>query len=78
MVEGFQVHLGGRLGSGCRLQDAKLRAEQTADEMPACVERVLQNFSDERDGTESFADWVEAHRRNRCDERRALLPLLRR
>ena len=59
MVEGFQVHLGGRLGPDAGF-GRKLRAlKVTADEMPAYVERVLQNFSDERDGTESFADWVE-------------------
>ena len=59
MVEGFQVHLGGRLGPDAGF-GRKLRAlKVTADEMPAYVERVLQNFSDERDGGESFADWVE-------------------
>jgi sulfite reductase (ferredoxin) len=59
MVEGFQVHLGGRLGPDAGF-GRKLRAlKVTADEMPAYVERVLQNFSDERQQAESFADWVE-------------------
>ena len=59
MVEGFQVHLGGRLGPDAGF-GRKLRAlKVTADEMPAYVERVLHNFSEERQGAESFADWVE-------------------
>jgi sulfite reductase (ferredoxin) len=78
MVEGFQVHLGGRLGPDAGF-GRKLRAlKVTADEMPAYVERVLQNFSDERDGPSPSPIGWSAHRRNRCDERRALLPLLRR
>ena len=59
MVEGFQVHLGGRLGPDAGF-GRKLRAlKVTADEMPSYVERVLHNFSEERDNAESFADWVE-------------------
>ena len=59
MVEGFQVHLGGRLGPDAGF-GRKLRAlKVTAAEMPDYVHRVLQNFSDERLDTESFADWVQ-------------------
>lgn len=59
MVEGFQVHLGGRLGPNAGF-GRKLRAlKVTADEMPAYVERVLATYTQQRQGDESFADWVE-------------------
>lgn len=59
MVEGFQVHLGGRLGPDAGF-GRKLRAlKVTAEQMPIYVQRVLQNFSDERRDAETFADWVE-------------------
>ncbi len=59
MVEGFQIHLGGRLGPQAGF-GRKLRAlKVTADELPAYVERVLGNFCDERTDAEEFADWVE-------------------
>ena len=59
MVEGFQVHLGGRLGPDAGF-GRKLRAlKVTADEMPSYVQRVLGNYTDQRDADEAFADWVE-------------------
>jgi sulfite reductase (ferredoxin) len=59
MVEGFQVHLGGRLGPNAGF-GRKLRAlKVTADEMPEYVERVLATYTQQRQGDESFADWVE-------------------
>ena len=31
----------------------------TAEQMPEYTERVLANFSEQREDGESFADWVE-------------------
>ncbi|MEZ5185568.1 MAG: nitrite/sulfite reductase [Candidatus Nanopelagicales bacterium] len=65
MVEGFQVHLGGRLGPRAGF-GRKLRAlKVTADEMPDYVRRVLTNYAEQRGNGETFADWVE-----RADEDR--------
>ncbi len=59
MVEGFQVHLGGRLGPEAGF-GRKLRAlKVTADEMPEYVERLVQTYQEQRHDAESFADWVE-------------------
>jgi sulfite reductase (ferredoxin) len=59
MVEGFQVHLGGRLGPDAGF-GRKLRAlKVTADGMPEYVERVLSAYTAQRTPGESFADWVE-------------------
>ena len=58
MVEGFQVHLGGRLGPNAGF-GRKLRSlKVTADEMPAYVERVVTAYRTQRADSESFADWV--------------------
>jgi sulfite reductase (ferredoxin) len=67
-VEGFQVHLGGRLnggdGTGSRF-GRKLRGlKTTADELPDYVERVLRRFEVARQPGESFAAWTA-----RADER---------
>ena len=57
-VEGFQVHLGGRLGPNAGF-GRKLRSlKVTADEMPAYVERVVTAYRTQRADSESFADWV--------------------
>ena len=59
MVEGFQVHLGGRLGPNAGF-GRKLRAlKVTSDEMPAYVEKVLDAYEAHRTPGEEFADWVE-------------------
>jgi sulfite reductase (ferredoxin) len=59
MVEGFQVHLGGRLGPKAGF-GRKVRAlKVTADEMPVYVERVLTAYTEQRQDGEAFADWVE-------------------
>jgi sulfite reductase (ferredoxin) len=59
MVEGFQVHLGGRLGPKAGF-GRKVRAlKVTADEMPVYVERVLNAYTEQRQEGEAFADWVE-------------------
>ena len=58
MVEGFQVHLGGRLGPNAGF-GRKLRSlKVTADEMPAYVERVVTAYRTQRADSESFAVWV--------------------
>ncbi|MGH3322225.1 MAG: nitrite/sulfite reductase, partial [Streptosporangiaceae bacterium] len=57
-VEGFQVHLGGRLdgkaGFGRKLRGLKV----TADELPDYVERVVRRYLDGRADGERFADWT--------------------
>jgi sulfite reductase (ferredoxin) len=59
MVEGFQVHLGGRLGPQAGF-GRKLRAlKVTADDVPDYVQRVLTNYTEQRGESEPFADWVE-------------------
>ncbi len=59
MVEGFQVHLGGRLGPNAGF-GRKLRAlKVTADETGEYVQRVLGNYAEQRTENEPFADWVE-------------------
>ncbi|MEZ5158537.1 MAG: nitrite/sulfite reductase [Candidatus Nanopelagicales bacterium] len=59
MVEGFQVHLGGRLGPQAGF-GRKLRALKViADEVPDYVQRVLTNYTEQREESEPFADWVE-------------------
>ncbi len=59
MVEGFQVHLGGRLGPNAGF-GRKLRAlKVTADEMPDYVANVLDAYEAHRTPGEEFADWVE-------------------
>ena len=58
MVEGFQVHLGGRLGPDAGF-GRKLRAlKVTADQMPEYVQRVVTRFTEQRADAEGFADWV--------------------
>ena len=59
MVEGFQVHLGGRLGPQAGF-GRKLRAlKVTADDVPDYVQRVLTNYTEQREDSEPFADWVQ-------------------
>ncbi len=56
--EGFQVHLGGSLGTeagfGRKLRGLKV----TADELPDYVERLLRGYQADRASGESFASWV--------------------
>ena len=62
--EGFQVHLGGSLGTdpafGRKLRGLKVGA----DAMPDYVERVLRNYLTDRSDGEQFATWAR-----RADER---------
>jgi sulfite reductase (ferredoxin) len=57
-VEGFQVHLGGALGLQAGF-GRKLRAHKvTGAQLPDYVERLTRGYLKERDGDESFAQWV--------------------
>jgi len=62
--EGFQVHLGGSLGTdpafGRKLRGLKV----TADALPDYVERLLRSYQASRADGEQFASWVR-----RADER---------
>jgi sulfite reductase (ferredoxin) len=56
--EGFQVHLGGSLGDdpafGRKLRGLKVTSAGLTD----YVERILRNYTADRDAAESFAAWV--------------------
>jgi sulfite reductase (ferredoxin) len=56
--EGFQVHLGGSLGTdpsfGRKLRGLKV----SADSLPDYVERLLRNYLADRADSEQFAPWV--------------------
>ncbi|MFC6086248.1 nitrite/sulfite reductase [Sphaerisporangium aureirubrum] len=58
-VEGFQIHLGGSLGTtpgfGRKIRGLKASAE----ELPDYIERVLKNFQSQKDDGETFATWVQ-------------------
>jgi len=57
-VEGFQVHLGGATGLGANF-GRKLRAHKvTSAELDDYVTAVVTAYLEEREDTESFADWV--------------------
>jgi sulfite reductase (ferredoxin) len=57
-VEGFQVHLGGTIGSDATF-GRKLRGlKVTSAQLPDYIERVLRNFTSDRTAGESFAEWV--------------------
>jgi sulfite reductase (ferredoxin) len=57
-VEGFQVHLGGRLGAGAGF-GRKLRGlKVTAAELPDYVERLAKRFEAQHHDGERFSDWV--------------------
>jgi sulfite reductase (ferredoxin) len=57
-VEGFQVHLGGHLGThtgfGRKARGLKIRAADAAD----YIERVLLTYQAERSENDTFASWV--------------------
>lgn len=59
-AEGFQVHLGGSLGTDARLARKTRALRVRADELVDYVERVVGRFLAGRNGDESFAQW--AHR----------------
>lgn len=62
-VEGFQIHLGGRLGAsfGKKVRGLKTTSAGLTD----YVERVVRKFDEQRAGTETFAEWV--HRADEAD-----------
>lgn len=67
LVEIFQVHLGGGLGTEPQLARKTRALKVRADELPEYVERLATRFLAQRDGDESFASW--AHRADEDDLR---------
>ncbi|MCK9924539.1 nitrite/sulfite reductase [Frankia sp. AgPm24] len=59
MVEGFQVHLGGHLGTHSRLGRKSRGLKVTADGLLDYVTGLLSTYQAERDDSESFADWAQ-------------------
>ena len=60
LVEIFQVHLGGGLGTEPQLARKTRALKVRAEELPEYVERLAKSFLAQREGDESFAHW--AHR----------------
>ncbi|WP_214417199.1 nitrite/sulfite reductase [Sphaerisporangium fuscum] len=58
-VEGFQIHLGGSLGTSAGFGRKVRGLKATATELPDYIERVLTNFQAQRKDGEAFADWVQ-------------------
>lgn len=57
-VEGFQVHLGGRLGQEAGFGRTVKGLRLPADDLPAYVERLLATYVEGRDEDESFSAWA--------------------
>ncbi len=57
-VEGFQVHLGGKLGQGASFGRTVRGLRLPADALPDYVQRVTSRFIEERDGEETFSAWA--------------------
>jgi len=57
-AEGFQVHLGGRLGQEAGFGRTVRGLRVSADDLTDYVERVVRRFDDSRSGEETFADWA--------------------
>jgi sulfite reductase (ferredoxin) len=57
-VEGFQVHLGGRLGQEAGFGRTVRGLRVSAADLPAYVERVVRRYEAEADDEESFAQWA--------------------
>jgi sulfite reductase (ferredoxin) len=57
-TEGFQVHLGGSLGTTAGFGRKVRGLKVTADELPDYIERVLKRFQAEREDGERFAAWA--------------------
>ena len=74
-VEGFQIHLGGQLGSEAAFGRKFRGLKVTADEAPDYAERVLVGYQKHRNAGESFANYV-----TRADEDwlHSLAPVTRR
>jgi sulfite reductase (ferredoxin) len=69
MVEGFQLHLGGHLGTESRLGRKSRGLKVTADGVVDYVENLLRAYTAARADGESFADWVA-----RADESELVAP----
>ncbi len=57
-VEGFQVHLGGRLGEDAGFGRKSRGLKVTADDAPDYVERLLRRYLEHREPGERFAVWA--------------------
>ena len=67
LVEIFQVHLGGGLGTEPQLARKTRALKVRAEDLPDYVERLAGRFLEQRAGAESFAHW--AHRAQEDDLR---------
>ncbi|MET0741546.1 MAG: nitrite/sulfite reductase [Candidatus Nanopelagicales bacterium] len=57
-VEGYQVHLGGRLGQEAGFGRTLRGLKVAADDLPGYVERVVTAYDKHKDEAESFAEWA--------------------
>ncbi|WP_283132774.1 nitrite/sulfite reductase [Rhizohabitans arisaemae] len=58
-VEGFQIHLGGSLGVNPGFGRKVRGLKATSEELPDYVERVLRNFTAQKNDGETFHEWVQ-------------------
>ncbi|GAB3116099.1 sulfite reductase SirA [Janibacter alkaliphilus] len=58
LVEIYQVHLGGSLGTDPGLARKTRNLKVAADELPDYIERLARTYLDQREQGESFASWV--------------------
>ena len=57
-VEGFQVHLGGRLGQEADFGTTVKGLRLPAHDLPDYVEKLVRAFEDQREDDESFSEWA--------------------
>jgi sulfite reductase (ferredoxin) len=57
-VEGFQVHLGGRLGQEAGFGRTVKGLRLPADDLPNYVERLLRTYLEQRAPGEAFSEWA--------------------
>jgi sulfite reductase (ferredoxin) len=57
-VEGFQVHLGGRLGQEAGFGTSVKGLRLPADDLPDYIEGLVRTFVAEREDHESFSQWA--------------------
>lgn len=57
-VEGFQVHLGGRLGQDAGFGRTVKGLRLVADDLPDYVEGLLRTYREQREPGESFSHWA--------------------
>lgn len=67
LVEVFQVHLGGELGTSAQVARKTRALKVAADDLPDYIQRLATTFLAQRDADESFAHW--AHRADEEDLR---------